>query len=59
MQKNDSSKQLSQVETFVTEGVDVILIATTDPNAIQPAIDAAKDANIPVVLVNRKPSEKK
>ncbi|MFC6605131.1 substrate-binding domain-containing protein [Ectobacillus funiculus] len=35
-----------------------MLIATTDPNAIQPAIDAAKDANIPVVLVNRKPSEK-
>ncbi|WP_342048382.1 sugar ABC transporter substrate-binding protein [Bacillus sp. OTU530] len=56
--KNDSGKQLSQVETFITEGVDVILIAAPDPSAIQPAIDAAKDANIPVVLVNRMPGEK-
>ncbi|MFB9761497.1 sugar ABC transporter substrate-binding protein [Ectobacillus funiculus] len=55
--KNDSSKQLSQVETFVTQGVDAIIIAAPDPSAIQPAIDAAKDADIPVVLVNRMPSD--
>lgn len=56
--KNDSSKQLAQVETFITQGVDVLLVAAPDPTAIQPVVDAAKDANIPLVLVNRMPSEK-
>ncbi|GAA3333014.1 hypothetical protein GCM10020331_095390 [Ectobacillus funiculus] len=56
--KNDSSKQLAQVETFITQGVDVLLVAAPDPSAIQPVVDAAKDANIPLVLVNRMPSEK-
>lgn len=56
--KNDSSKQLAQVETFITQGVDVLLVAAPDPSALQPIVDAANDANIPLVLVNRMPSEK-
>lgn len=56
--KNDSGKQLSQVETFITQGVDAIIINPVDTSAVGPMLDEAKDANIPVVIVNRMPSEK-
>lgn len=55
--KNDSGKQLSQVETFITQGVDAIIINPVDTSAVGPMLDAAKDANIPVVVVNRMPSK--
>lgn len=56
--KNDSGKQLSQVETFITQGVDAIIINPVDTSAVGPMLDEAKDANIPVVIVNRMPSAK-
>ncbi|WP_342045411.1 sugar ABC transporter substrate-binding protein [Bacillus sp. OTU530] len=55
--KNDSGKQLSQVETFITQGVDAIIINPVDTSAVTPMLDAAKDANIPVIVVNRMPSK--
>ena len=56
--KNDSGKQMSQVDTFITQGVDAIIINPVDTDAVEPMVDAANQANIPVVIVNRMPSEK-
>jgi inositol transport system substrate-binding protein len=55
--KNDSGKQLSQVETFVTQKVDAIIITPVETEAVEPMLDAANAANIPVVIVNRMPGE--
>jgi inositol transport system substrate-binding protein len=54
--KNDSSKQLSQVETFLTQGVDAIIICPVDTSAVKPMVDEANQANIQVVVVNRIPT---
>ncbi|MGG1396504.1 sugar ABC transporter substrate-binding protein [Bacillus salipaludis] len=56
--KNDSSKQMSQVDTFITQGVDAIIINPVDTDAVEPMVNAANDANIPVIIVNRMPSAK-
>ncbi|KLT18113.1 rhizopine-binding protein [Neobacillus vireti] len=56
--KNDSGKQLSQVETFISQGVDAIIIAPADTDTAGPMVDAANEANIPVIIVNRKPDDK-
>jgi inositol transport system substrate-binding protein len=55
--KNDSGKQLSQVETFVSQGVDAIIINPVDTSAVGPMVDVANNANVPVVVVNRMPDE--
>lgn len=55
--KNDTSKQLSQVETLISQKVSAIMITPVDTESVEPMLDAANAANIPVVIVNRNPSE--
>jgi inositol transport system substrate-binding protein len=56
--KNDSGKQFSQVDTFITQGVDAIIINPVDTDAVEPMVDAANEADIPVIVVNRAPDKK-
>ena len=56
--KDDTAAQLSQVENFVSQKVDAIIVVPVDTSAAQPMADAAKAANIPIVFVNRNPSIK-
>jgi inositol transport system substrate-binding protein len=49
--------QLGQVENFVSQKVDAILVIPVDTDAAQPMTDAAKAAGIPIVYVNRNPSQ--
>jgi len=51
--QNDPNKQLSQVENFIQERVDIILINPCDSAAIVPAIKSANAAKIPVITVDR------
>lgn len=51
--QNDSSKQLSDVEDMIQKGVDVLLINPTDSEAVVTAVQAANDANIPVITLDR------
>lgn len=51
---NDVAKQISQVETTISQGIDGIIIDTISVDGIKPAVDAAKNAGIPVVTVNQK-----
>lgn len=48
----DLNKQVSQIENFVSAGVDLILINAVDPKAIAPAIERARKAGIVVVAVD-------
>ena len=56
--KDDTAAQLSQVENFVSQKVDAIIVVPVDTSAAQPMADAAKAAGIPIVFVNRDPSIK-
>jgi inositol transport system substrate-binding protein len=48
--------QLSQVENFVAQGMDGVIILPQDTEATQPMTDALVAANIPLVYVNRRPA---
>ncbi|MFK3938250.1 ribose ABC transporter substrate-binding protein RbsB [Alkalihalobacillus sp. NPDC078783] len=51
--QDDSSKQISDVEDLIQRGVDLIVINPTDSSAVTAAIEAANNADIPVITVDR------
>ncbi len=53
--QNDQAKQNDQVDTLINKGVDGLLIALVDPLAAPTVIEKCRDADIPVVFVNRRP----
>lgn len=55
--KNDPAVQQGQIETFITQGVDAIVIVPIQASTIGPILDATEDADIPLVSVNRIPDE--
>jgi ribose transport system substrate-binding protein len=52
LQESDLAGHMSIVEDFVTLGVDYIIFGPTDPVAVVPAIQAANEAGIPVIINN-------
>lgn len=48
----DANKQISQVENFIAQGVDAIIMDPCDADASSPAVEKAKAAGIPIVNVN-------
>ena len=53
--KDDVSKQLSQVQNFIANGVDAIIVNPVDTSATAAITKVAADANVPLVYVNREP----
>jgi len=51
--RDDSAKQLNDVEDLIRQNVDILLINPTDSDAIVAAIEEANEANIPVITVDR------
>lgn len=51
--QNDASKQQNDIQNFVTQQFDAILINPVDSEAVGPAIEAANQANIPVLALDR------
>lgn len=54
--KGLAENQLSQIENFITQGVDGIILNPYDADGCAPAVTAAKEAGIPIVVVNAKTS---
>src|SRR5688572_22019715 len=54
--KEDVATQLGQVENFVAQKVDVIVLIPANTDAADPMTKAAQDAGIPLVYVNRIPA---
>jgi len=48
----DVDVQIAQVEDAVTKGVDALVVAPTDASALNPAFDKAKEAGIPVLIID-------
>lgn len=51
--QDNSATQSAGIETMIAQGVDGIVISPRDVEALAPAIQAATDAGIPVVTVDR------
>ncbi|WP_349618048.1 sugar ABC transporter substrate-binding protein [Azotobacter salinestris] len=57
--RNDVVKQLSQVESFISQKVDALIVLPVDTAATRSITEAAVRAGIPLVYVNRKPDDPK
>src|SRR5579871_5558476 len=55
--KDDVSKQLSQVQNFIANGVNAIIVNPVDTSATAAITKAAADAGVPLVYVNREPAD--
>jgi ribose transport system substrate-binding protein len=51
---NDPAKQVQAIETFVTQGVNAIIVVAIDVEGIKPAVQAAKDAGVFAVAIDAK-----
>ncbi|MGD8216579.1 sugar ABC transporter substrate-binding protein [Pseudomonas thivervalensis] len=57
--RSDVVKQLSQVESFISQKVDALIVNPVDTAATQRITKAAVAAGIPLVYVNRRPDDPK
>lgn len=56
--KGDVALQVQQVDDFINQGVDAIILNPVDTQGVQPMMSAASSAGIPLIFVNRKPEVK-
>ena len=54
--KNDQATQTEQINTFIAQGVDALIINPVNTSAADTIVSAVKDADIPTVLINREPT---
>lgn len=52
---NDQAKQVDQLNNFIAQGKDLIIANMVSPQGADVFLQSAKDADIPVVLINREP----
>ena len=51
---DDSKKQIAQIDKFVDDGVDLLIVAPNQYTSITHAVNRAYDRGIPVILFDRK-----
>lgn len=56
--KGDVALQVQQIDDFINQDVDAIILNPVDTQGVQPMINAAEKARIPLIFVNRKPEVK-
>ncbi len=54
--KNDQATQTEQIDSFIAQAYDVLVINLVDLTAASTIIDKVKAADIPTVFINRQPS---
>jgi methyl-galactoside transport system substrate-binding protein len=55
--KNDQAEQTNQIQNFITEGVDILIVNLVQSSAAQQITDQCAKAEIPVVFINREPAD--
>ena len=53
--KNDMAEQSNQIDNFITQGMDVIILNLVQTSSADAIIDKVVGAGIPLVLINREP----
>lgn len=56
---DNDEKQIEQIDAFVSEGINLLIVSPNQVATISPAIDRAYDRGIPVIVFDRKTSSKK
>ncbi|OLT37869.1 transporter [Actinomadura sp. CNU-125] len=51
--QNDASQQVNQVQNYVSQGMEAIIVNPVDSDAAAPAVQAANRADIPVIAADR------
>ena len=55
MRKNDQEKQTDQIERFIADQADVMILNLVHASAAPMITDLCSEAGIPVVYINRQP----
>ena len=53
--KNDMAEQTNQIQNFITQGMDVIILNLVQTSSADAVIDSIVGAEIPCILINREP----
>ncbi len=53
--KNDQAEQTNQIQNFITQGVDALIVNLVQSSSAPQIADLCNDAGIPVVFINREP----
>lgn len=56
---DDDQKQISQIERFIADGVDLLIVSPNSANALTPVIEKAYDKGIPVIIFDRRTNSDK
>lgn len=51
---NELPKQISDIKDMLNQGVEFLIIAPVNSDGLDPALDAAKEAGVPVLTIDRK-----
>ncbi|HWR24276.1 MAG TPA: galactose ABC transporter substrate-binding protein [Feifaniaceae bacterium] len=54
--ENDAAKQIEQIDAYIAQGVDALLVMPVDPASAVTMVDKAKAASIPLIFINKRPS---
>ncbi len=49
----DTAKQIADVDSLIAQGVDILIFPPRESQALAPSVIKAKDAGIPVILIDR------
>lgn len=55
--ENNQATQTERIDTMISKGVNVLAVNLVDPSAADTIIAKAKEADLPVVFFNKKPSD--
>ncbi len=55
--KNDQAEQSNQIDNFIQQGYDVLIINLVQSTSAATVIDKCASANIPCIFINREPEE--
>src|SRR5215212_565534 len=56
--RSEASKQISDIRDMIAQGVDAIIVAPLLEEGMDPALNAAKEAGVPVFLIDRETAGK-
>ncbi|MEG7531705.1 MAG: substrate-binding domain-containing protein, partial [Hungatella sp.] len=55
--KGDQAEQTNQIDNFITQGVDVLILNLVQASATETVANKCRDAKVPAVFINREPEE--
>lgn len=53
--KNDQAEQTNQIQNYIANDVDILIVNLVQSSAGQTVVDMCKEADIPVIFINREP----